>query len=136
MVGREILLQLKRMPPRWAHCMTAKTPMISSFIHKLHQAVLFFPLTSQSSIKNNTLLGVQALCYGRSYWKISLNVCKLGCWRSEVLPLIGWCWRKHVLCELLRKRCFCSTLTRLHSIHNSSWVSQPQQLIILREAVL
>ena len=50
LAGREILLQLKRLPLRWAHCMTVKSPTISNLIHKLQQAVLF-PVTSQSSIE-------------------------------------------------------------------------------------
>lgn len=72
--------------------MTVKAPMMSSLIHKLQQAVLF-SLTSQSSIKKkkktNKPSGVQAVCCGRPYWKISLSVCKLGSWRSEMVPLIG-----------------------------------------------
>lgn len=94
---------------------------------------MLFPLTSQNSIRNNMPLGVQAPCSGRSYWKTSLNVCKLACWRSEVVPLIGWCWKKYVLCELLRKRCLCSALAQFHTIHKSSWVAVNSSTLLFKE---
>lgn len=122
-LGRQInSSSIKKGAAKMSTLYDCKGSNISSLIHKLQQALLF-PLTSQSSIRNNMPLGVQALCSGRSHWKISLNVCKLDRWRSEVVPLIGWCWKKYVVCELVRKRCLCTALTQLHTIHNSSWVT-------------
>lgn len=121
LAGREILLQLRRLPLRWAHCMTVKSPARRSLIHNLQQAVLF-PVTSQRFNRNISLWVSRPWAPEDPTGK-SPSIYKLDFQRSEMVPLNGWQWKKHILCELLGRRYLSIALIQLHTTYNPSWVT-------------